>query len=316
MTKVAYYNMPGDISYEKHLLDEWNINRLIPEIVRGDDILNDLQGYEGLVTEYTILDENTLRQLPDLKIIALQSVGFDEIDIVGARSCDIDVTNSPGYCTDEVATHAMALLLCLVRKIAFYDSSTHEGKWDPYEGATMHSLRGMTAGLFSFGRIAMTFANMLKAFGVRVIAYDPSKSAYFMKENGVEKIEDPKELVSQSDIISLHSPLNSETYHMIDKEILSACKDNAILINTARGALIDEDALYETLLTGKISMAGLDVLEDEKSHNSKLFKLNNVIITPHAAFLSKESMQNCKKIALKQLVAKLIRNEMPENLVN
>lgn len=316
---VAYYNMPGDIVYEKQLLEEWDVQDIELREVKEEktnDMVKTLKEYQGLVTEYTILSEETLMALPRLKIIALQSIGYDEIDVKAARRLQIDVTNAPGYCAEEVATHAMALLLGLTRQITLLDKSTHKGEWDAFTGSSMHRLSGKTAGLVSFGNIPQKMVPMLKGFGIRVLSYDPARDSYFMEEKGVMKCNTLEELLNQSDFVFLHTPLTAETEHMINREAIAQMKQKALLINVARGGLVDEEALIEALETGKISGAGLDVLEDEENRNTRLFQFPNVIITPHTAFLSEDSLKQSRRMALEQLVTKLSKDRTPDLVVN
>lgn len=314
--KVAYYNMPGNLDYEKELLKIWKVDNIQLENVRGSDIIHSLLEYNGLVTEYTILTEETLKQLPNLEIIALQSIGYDEIDVESARKLQIDVTNVPGYCSEDVALHAMALFLNLVRQISIFNNSTHQGKWDINIGKVMHRLSGKTAGLISFGNIPQKVTLMLKGFGINVISYDPSKEEAFMKQMDVKKCNTLVELLNQSDFIFLHTPLKSNTIHMINKQTIEEMKDGVILINVSRGALIDEVALIEAIKNEKFSGVGLDVLENEQNRNEELFKFSNVIITPHVAFLSEDSLKQSRRMALEQLVLKLSKSKSPTLIVN
>ena len=314
--KVAYYNMPGDVSYEESLLKEWNISDLELDLIKGNDPKTDLKGYQGLVTEYTLFPRELLKQLPDLKIISLQSIGYDEIDVKAAREFGIDVTNAPGYCAEDVALHAMALLLSLTRQIPLFNAQTHEGKWDCFAGRTMHRLSGKKAGLISFGNIPQKVAPMLKGFDIQVSAFDPGRSAEFMAQQGVEKCDTLEQLLETSDFVFLHTPLFPATYHMINAQTLAHMKPDALIINVSRGSLIDEPALIQALKEQRLAGAGLDVLEDEKNRGTELFSLPNVIITPHAGFLSEESLKQSRQMALKQLVKRLALDEKPALLVN
>lgn len=314
--KIVYYNMPSGIDYETELIKEWNISNI--EIVnkQGRDVVADLQGYQGLVTEYTDMPKEVLKKLPELQIIALQSIGYDEIDVKAARDLKIDVTNAPGYCAEDVATHAMALLLGVVRQITTFHADVQKGNWNCFAGMAMHRLSGKTAGLISFGNIPQKLTPMLQGFGVNVVSFDPGRDENFMKQRGVKKCENIEMLLEQSDYVFLHTPLFDSTFHMINKDTIQKMKNGAILINVSRGALIDEEALIDALKNKKLAGAGLDVLENEKERNSELINFNNVIITPHAAFLSEDSLKQSRRMALEQLVQKLIREEVPTCLVN
>lgn len=310
--------MPNGLDYERELLKEWSISgeALRLEEVKGEDPVSDLKGYDGLVTEYTFLGEKEFSRLPDLRIISLQSIGYDEIDTRAARDHGIDVTNTPGYCAEDVATHAMALMLSFVRQIPMFDASVRSGKWDPYEGSAMHRLSGKHAGLCSFGHIPQAEAKMLQGFGIRVGAFAPSKDAGFLASFGVQKYDALEELLRDSDFIFLHTPLFPSTRHMIDRKAIACMKETAVLINVSRGAIIEEKALIEALKNHRIAGACLDVLEDEASHDSELLKLPNTVITPHAAFLSEESLRQCRRMALEQLRDRLVTGTPLKYLVN
>lgn len=316
MQKVVYYNMPQGIDYEKQLLEEWKITDLSLENKTGADLEKDLQGYDGLVTEYTILTKEILSKLPELKIIALQSIGYDEIDVKAANECGIDVTNAPGYCAEDVATHTMALFLSLIRQIPLLNQATHQGEWDCYAGKKMNRLSGKIAGIVSFGNIPQKLVPMLQGFGIRVISFDPGREAEFMQKFGVEKCDSLEELLRCSDYVFLHTPLFDSTRHMINEKTIAWMKPDAVLINTSRGGLIEESALIKALDQGKIKGASLDVIEDEKNRTSPLFKYDNVIITPHTAFLSEDSLKQSRRMALEQLVKKLVLHEELDYKVN
>lgn len=319
LKKVAYYNMPQGVDYEKQLLQEWGVEDIgLTEVPKLPGVSTEeaLQDFDGLVTEYTILSEKTLKSLPRLKIIALQSVGYDEIDIKAARKWNIDVTNAPGYCAEDVATHAMAILLSLVRQIPMFDRATHDGMWNPFAGQKMTRMSGKKAGIVSFGNIPQKLTNMLHGFGIEIAAFDPGKSREFMAEFDVVKSDSLKELFENSDYIFLHTPLTRDTHHMINEQSIEWMKNGSFLINVSRGGLIDEQALIKALKTGKIAGAGLDVLEDEKTRSTELFDFTNVIITPHMAFLSEDSLKQGRKMALRQLVKKLSYGEKPDYIVN
>lgn len=153
-------------------------------------------------------------------------------------------------------------------------------------------------------------------FGIDCITYDPAKTEEFCEQKGVKKCATLEELLSHSDYVFLHTPLFKETVHMINEDTISKMKTGAILINVSRGQLVDEKALIEAIKSGKLSGARLDVLEDEESHETELYKFENVVITPHAAFLSEESLKQSRKMALSQLVKKLVGDQELDYLVN
>ena len=257
-----------------------------------------------------------MEQLPDLKIVALQSIGYNNVDAAAATQLGICLTNVPGFCAEEVAVHAVGMAIDLVRKISFYDRSVRAGKWDPLIGYKTYRMTGMTFGLVFFGEIPKKMVPILKALGLEVIVYAPTKTKEYIESYGCEKVDTLEELLSRSDFVSLHTPLKPETIHMISEPQLRLMKKSAYLINTARGSVVDEPALVKALREGWIKGAGIDVIEDEVNEKNELFFLENVVITPHAAFISEDSFYDARRRALKQLVMRLSRKVTPEHLVN
>jgi D-3-phosphoglycerate dehydrogenase len=314
--KAVYYNMPGDLNYERELLKQWGIEDLELVEVTGDNLIEDVKDADSLTLEYTVVDSSTLQSLPNLKIIALPYIGTDEIDIESADREGIYVTNAPGFCAQEVATHVMALILNLNRKINFFNQRVKQGHWKPFEGGELHRLKGKTCGLVSLGSIPQALIPMLQGFGINIVFLSQSKTSEDAAKLGITKCDSLSELLEVSDIVSLHTPLTSLTKHMMNEDTFSQMKEGAILINTARGGLVDEEALIKNLNSKKISAVGLDVLADEESHNSELIQMENVIVTPHVGFLSQESLEDSKRIALEQIVTRLSKNAPPQNAVN
>ncbi|MEL0658637.1 C-terminal binding protein [Psychromonas arctica] len=314
--KVIYYNMAGDLDYENQLLQEWGIKDLELIQVTGNNLIVDVKEAESLTLEYTQVDADVMKNLPNLKIIALQSIGTDEIDIDCADREGIYVTNAPGFCAYEVASHVMALILNLNRKIGVYDEAVKNGEWAPFSGNKIERLQGQTVGLVSLGTIPKALIPMLKGFGFNVVFYSPSKTDEDAKRLGITRCDSLNALLNISDIVSLHTPLLPSTKYMINETTLAQMKEGAMLINTARGELIDESALIVCLKSNKISAAGLDVLIDEHNHDSKLIGMDNVIVTPHVGFLSKQSLLDARRVALEQIVTRLVKVTRPDTALN
>jgi len=314
--KVVYYNMPTDLIYERQLLQEWQIDDLELVEVTGSNLIEDVQEADSLTLEYTEVNAASLKSLPNLKIIALQSIGVNEIDIDCADQEGIYVTNSPGFCAYEVASHVMALILDLNRKVSFYDNAVKAGQWAPFSGSKIERLQGKTVGLVSLGSIPLALIPMLKGFGFNIVFYSPSKTEQDAQRLGIARCESLTDLLNISDIVSLHTPLLPSTKNMMNADTFAQMKDGAMFINTARGELVDESALVACLQSNKISAAGLDVLVDEANHQSELIGMENVIVTPHVGFLSKQSLLDSRKIALQQVVSCLSKGEKPAAAVN
>ena len=317
---VLYYNIDDTLDYENSLLKKWQVEDVELIAVQDKENKKPFTAYaaeaDGVVVEYQYISREIMEQLPKLKIVALQSIGYNNVDIPAATELGICVTNAPGFCTEEVALHTVGLLIDLVRKISFYDRSVRSGQWNPLIGPKLHRITGKSIGLVFFGSIPKAMLPMLRALGLKILVYAPTKTKEYLAEYGVEKIKTLEELLQISDFVSLHTPLMPETTHLISAPQLKLMKKSAFLINTARGAVVDEPALAQALRDGTIAGAGIDVIENEADEKSNLFDLENVVITPHAAFISEDSFYAAREIALSQLVARLSLNERPSNLVN
>ncbi|WP_332238607.1 C-terminal binding protein [Sporolactobacillus sp. KGMB 08714] len=316
--KVLYYHIDGHLDFENALLRKWGVADI--DLVEAEKTTNNMieaaRDADGLVVEYQPISREIIGRLPRLKIISLQAIGVDNIDLQAATEHGICVTNCPGFCSEEVALHTVGLIIDLARKITLLDRTVRSGGWDPLYGYRTHRLSGRTIGLYFFGSIPKMMMPLLKALNLKVLVYAPTKSARFLAGYGAEKAESFDELLRRSDILSLHCPLIESTVHLISDRELKMMKKSAFLINSARGRVVDEAALVRALKAGEIQAAAVDVIEDETTEQSALFGLENTVITPHAAFISEDSYYAARRIALEQLVQRLSKNLRPANLVN
>lgn len=250
------------------------------------------------------------------RTVARYGVGLDNIDVRRATELGIVVSNVPDYCVEEVSDHTAALILALTRHIVPFTTQVSAGKWDNTASGPMRRLRGQTLGLVGTGTIARCVADKMAGFGMRVLAWSPSVSAgepIGAKATAVGSLD---ELLAQSDVLSLHVPLTGTTRGLIDAAALARMKPSALLVNTARGAVVDTAALATALRAGKLSGAGLDVLPDEPPRaDDPLLTLDNVILTPHAAFASVEAIEELQTKAAEN-VAAVLGGEVPPYAVN
>ena len=321
MSNVVYFNTVDNLEYENSLLKEWGITDIkLTEIKdkTSGKFAEYLQDADGLVVEYEQVTREVMERCPRLKVVAVPSIGTNHLDESGATALGICLANAPGFCAEEVAVHAVGMAIDLVRKITFYDKSVRAGKWDPLAGYKTYRMSGLIFGLVFFGDIPKLMVPILKALGLRVLVYAPTKTKDYLAQFGCEKAKTLEELLKTSDFVSLHCPLIcGVTHHLIGEKQLKLMKSSAFLINTARGSVVDEPALVKALKEGWIKGAGIDVIEDEVHEKSDLFQFNdNVVITPHAAFLSEDSFYAVRRIALEQLVQRLSQKRLPTNLVN
>jgi D-3-phosphoglycerate dehydrogenase len=269
---------------------------------------------DALLVTYAKITGDMIGQMTRCRIISRFGIGVDNVDLDAATAAAIVVTKVPDYCIDEVSDHAMALLLALVRKIPSSNAQVHAGRWEMKAVVPIHRLRGRVLGLVGFGRIPQLVAPKAKAFGLRVIVYDPFVPADVLARERVEQV-DFDELLTQSDYISIHTPLLPETKNLFSTGAFSKMKPGAYLINTARGPIVDEQALARALDAGQLAGAALDVMPQEPPAGSPLLGRENVIITPHTSFYSEESLQELQKKAAEEVVA-VLTGKRPRNPVN
>jgi D-3-phosphoglycerate dehydrogenase len=279
-----------------------------------DAILAVAKDADAMLVTYAKINGDMIRQMTKCKIISRFGIGVDNVDIDAATKQGIVVTKVPDYCIDEVSDHAMALLLSLVRKIPFSSARAHAGRWEMPAVTPIHRLRGTVLGLVGFGRIPQLVAPKAKAFGMRVMAYDPYVSLNVMEQAGVGRLEFP-ELLRISDYISIHSPLLPETHHLFSDVVFAQMKTGAVIVNTSRGPVVDEAALARALDSKQLAGAALDVLEQEPPVSSPLFGRDNVILTPHTSFYSVESLEELQTKAAEEVV-RVLSGQPPRNPVN
>ena len=240
-----------------------------------------------IVRSATKVRKEMIDAAKNLKVIGRAGVGLDNVDVEYARSKGIKVLNTPGATSISVAELTIGLILAVMRKIAYADREMRKGAW-PKKKCKGIEMYGKTLGVIGIGRIGREVAKRAKAFGMRIVYYDIFRlSEEQERELGVEYRE-LEELLSLADVVTLHLPLTPETRHLINAERIAKMKDGAILVNAARGGIVDEDAMYDALKSGKLYGAALDVYENEPLRESKLFELDNVVLTPHIGAQAKE----------------------------
>jgi len=289
---------------------------LVPlQTKQPDEFLHEAQDCDALLNTYAgPITAEVMGRMPRCKIIARYGIGVDTIDLVAATTAGIIVTNNPTYCIEEVAEHTMALLLACARKVALYDRLVRQGRWEVPPGKPIFRLAGRTLGLVGFGNIARAVAVRAAAFGMRVLYYDP-----FVTAGAAAAPGDPCELAAllrDSDFVSVHPPLNSETRGMIGDAALAQMKPSAFLINCARGPIVNTAALVRALDAGRIAGCALDTTDPEPLPDPHPLRgRDNVIITPHAAWYSEHAMVGLQAGAPLE-VRRVLTGEWPINVVN
>ena len=283
------------------------------------DLLRKVRGVDAILSLLTErIDAEVMEKAGEnLKIISNCAVGFDNVEVSEATRRGIVVTNTPAALSESVAEHAIALMLTVMRRIVEGDKYVRSGKFKGWEPDLMvgMTVRRKVLGVVGMGRIGEWTARLGYGLGMKVIYYSRSRSVDVEKECKGEYKEKLDELLKEADVISLNVPLNKETEGMIGKKELMMMKKTAVLINTARGAVVKENELIEMLKEGRIAGAGLDVFEDESRVNTGLFKLDNVVLTPHIASATNEARELMAEMAVNNIL-RTLAGEEPEGLVN
>ncbi|WP_218952254.1 C-terminal binding protein [Amycolatopsis anabasis] len=268
-------------------------------VTAGDAVREAVRGVSALaVYRCRVTPELLDAAGPGLRVVARQGVGTDNLDIPALRERGIHAFHVPDYCVDEVATHTLALLLALERRIIPQHNGLSGGRFDIYAGGVPRRLRRRTAGIVGFGRIGKAVAQRLRVFYREVLTYDPYLHPDLVEGYGVRAVGF-EELLATADVVTLHCPLTDETRRIVDRTALARMKPGALVVNAARGALVDPEPLFHALSEGRLGGAALDVFSPENPHEdpwfAKVAGLGNVVVTSHRAFLSAESEASSRR---------------------
>ncbi|MBQ6475033.1 MAG: phosphoglycerate dehydrogenase [Clostridia bacterium] len=278
-----------------------------PRNMTAEELMELIEDVDGVVAGTDDFNADVIAKANKLKVISRYGAGVDSVDLAAAKAKGIAVTNTPGANAQAVAELAFGHMMALARKTEYQSKALQSGKWVSVVGKQM---MGKTVGILGYGNIGRRFAKMAKGLDMTVLAYDPYLSADRIRETGAEPAT-LDEIFTQADAITVHMPLTPETKHLIGAEAIAKMRDDVILINTARGGIIDEEAAYDGLVSGKIWGLALDVYETEPPMGSKLFELDNVISTPHAGAHTFEAVENMGNMSVKNCIDVLSGNDCP-----
>ncbi|SIO26656.1 D-2-hydroxyacid dehydrogenase [Halodesulfovibrio marinisediminis] len=288
------------------------------EKTEDEDIIQRSKDAEILLTNKTPLTKETLEQLPNLKYIGVLATGYDVVDIKAAAERDIPVTNTPGYANNAVPEHVFALIFECYRQVSLHSQQVKDGEWGKngqfcFWSTSQRELGGKTIGIIGFGNTGNNVARIANGFGMNILAYAPRPKPMPSYDNFA--YAPLKEVLEKSDIITLHCPLTEETKHIINEETLALMKPDAIIINTARGPLLDEPAVAKALNSGKLGGLAVDVVSEEPiAKDHPFLSTPNTFITPHLAWATVEARTALMQIAADNIQAFL--DGTPQNVVN
>ena len=286
----------------------------VAELGSTDRLVEAAAGADVVVTDIdTPVTADALDRL-DLRAVVRSAVGVDNIDVAAAADHGVTVTRVPDYCTDEVATHSVALLFACLRSLATYDDAVAGGGWSWEAGRPIRRVSASTVGLLSFGPIARRAAAQLSGFDADLVAYDPFVDADEMAEYGVEKV-DFDGLFDRADHVGVYAPLTDATRGIVDADALARLGEESVLVNVSRGPVVDADALLNALESGELKAAGLDVLAAEPPTDDPLVGREDTVITPHAAWYSEDARDELNRSAAAD-VAAVLNDETPDGRVD
>jgi D-3-phosphoglycerate dehydrogenase len=310
---VTDYAWPS-LEIERGILGGVGAELVVAETGEPDELVGLADGCDAILTNWKRVPTEALDRADRCLVVSRYGVGLDNIPVARATELGILVVNVPDFCLQEVSDHAMALVLACARRVVTFARATRNGVWDLSAGRALPRLSEQTLGLVGFGNIARTLVPKARGFGLRVLAYTPRLSPG--DAPGVEVARDLEHLLAESDYVSIHAPASPETAGLIGERELRAMKPTAFLVNTSRGALVDEAALVRALEEGWIAGAALDVLSREPPPpDHPLLALDNAIVTPHAAFYSGTAIAELQTKAATN-VASVLTGTLPATVVN
>lgn len=262
-----------------------------------EEVIETCQDAVAAMSEYAPFTRRVMERLPGLKIISNSAMGVDNIDLEAARELGIAVANVPDYCFDEVAEHAMALILSALRNICGYNEKvTQEKKWDFSDGPRLYRIRGSVLGMIGCGQIPRRVAVMAQGFGMHLVGYDPYLPAETARQYGIRMVDTIEALAAEADVVLSHVPLLPSTEKLVGRNLFAHVQKHPVFVNTSRGGTVDHAALCEALRQGRVRAAALDVVDAEPADfTSEIFSFDNVIFTPHAAFYSETALEEVRR---------------------
>lgn len=312
---ITDYSFPS-LELERQILEPLPCQVTSGQCKTKESLIPLVRDADAVITQFAPITSDVIAAMRRARVIVRYGIGVDNIDLDAAREHNIPVCNVPDYCIDEVADHALAFILSATRQVLPNCRLVRQGKWGlAVEMAQMKTLADLTVGIVGLGRIGRAVASRLAPFRCRRIASDPALSADAIRQTGCESV-DLAALLSQADVVTLHCPSTAQTRRLINRDSIAGMKPGAILVNLARGDLVETPALIAALRSGQLAAAALDVCDPEPiPANSPLLTMDNVVLASHLASVSEKAVRNLRQTAAR-LAAAALRGETPTNIVN
>lgn len=289
------------LEHERRILGAIGVEVVDRRDAPRGEVLAAARTAEALMVDYFRCDAEAIAGFERMRVVCQYGMGLDAIDIDAATEAGVVVTHTPGYCTEDLADHTLALMLAAVRRIVRYDGSVSAGTWDYNVGRPLRRFSGCTVGLVGLGAVGRAVARRLRGFGVELLAVDDYVDGAVFAELGVERT-DLDDLLAHSDVVTVHAPLTDDTRGLVDEAALARMRPGAILVNTARGGIVDGAAVAHALDAGQLAAAAVDVLEVEPPPaGDPLVRHPDVVVTPHAGFLSEQSLDDVQRMAAEEV---------------
>lgn len=314
--KIVITDLDQDRTTEEEAVAEAaGVELVLQQARTEDEVIAAAQGADGLLVQYAPITDRVLEALPTVRAIGRYGVGVDTIDLAAATARGVAVSNVPDYGTEDVSDHAVALAVTLSRGIVELDRNLREGTYSLAPVKPLHRLSTRTFGVIGLGRIGAATARKARALGFCVQGHDPMREAGTTTEDGIA-VRTRDEILSTSDVISIHVPLTKDTHHLITTSTLARMRPGSLLINTSRGGVVDTEAVARALRSGPLRGAGLDVFETEPlPADSPLRECPSAVLTPHASWYSEESETELKRRVIENVV-EVLAGRSPRNILN
>ena len=316
VTSRRFFMKFPDLSYFEERAKEVDASIVSVQAEDDETLINEVKDASVIVVIGRQVNKRIIDSMKNGKMILAMQVGYDCVDIDIATKKGIVVSNVPVYCTDDVANHAITLLLAVARNIKLLIAETSKAKWDYNVTKPMYNFKDKTLGIIGLGRIGRALVTKARGFGIKIQAYDPYIHDDIFKLLDVERTYELNELLETSDYISIHSPLTPETDRMINKKAINKMEKGSILINTARSRIVDYSALYQAVKNVRIAGAGIDVMDVEPPNkNDPILNCDRIIVTPHIAWYSEESLRNLMEYSMDEII-RVLKGKRPRWILN